>query len=114
MVSFPEGVYFGIYQDPWRFLTEIAIGKPNGIYNNGAASNDRGMFDERGLLEAIISGDNYHRASLSLLGHWASTGIGLIEARERLVTAFESGFPPDRDQRWRDRVEDIPKLTLCR
>lgn len=66
--------------------------------------------DEQGLIEAIISGANYHRASLSLLGRWASTGIGLIEARDRLVTAFECVFPGDRDQRWHDRFGEIDKL----
>jgi hypothetical protein len=61
-------------------LDATAIGKPNGI-GNGAGGN-AGPVDERALIEAIISGANYHRSSLSLLGHWASCGIGMIQASE--------------------------------
>jgi hypothetical protein len=96
--------------DQLEALDDVAARRPNGLGGNGAAGNDGGPVDEQALIEAIISGANYHRASLSLLGHWASTGIGLIEARERLVTAFECVFPADRDQRWRDRFEEVPKL----
>ena len=91
-------------------LDEYAIGKPNGL-QNGQIGNSGGRFDEKVLIEAIISGANYHRASLSLLGRWALTGIGMLEARERLIAAFECVFPPDRDQRWYDRHGEIDKLV---
>src|SRR5215469_3939515 len=68
--------------DRLEALDDIAVKRPNGLGGNGAASNDGAPIDEQGLIEAIISGANYHRASLSLLGRWASTGIGLIEARD--------------------------------
>jgi hypothetical protein len=99
----------GVY-DELDALDDIAISKPNGsVYSNGKPINGAPL-NEQELLEAIISGANYHRASLSLLGHWASTGIGVIEAREQLVVAFECVFPADRDERWRTRVTEIDKL----
>jgi hypothetical protein len=105
LVTIVEGTCIDLRDD----LDAGAIGKPNGI-GNGAAENSGGPFNEQALIEAIISGANYHRASLSLLGHWASAGIGMLGARERLVTAFECVFPADRDQRWHDRYGDIDKL----
>ena len=94
--------------DRLEALDDIAIGRPNGL--NGAGNGAEGEFDERALMEAIISGANYHRSSLSLLGSWASCGIGMLEARERLVTAFECVIPPDRDARWHDRYGEIDEL----
>jgi hypothetical protein len=101
----------GEYIDGLDALDDIAAKRPNGLGGNGAAGNDGSPVDEQALIEAIISGANYHRASLSLCGHWASTGIGLIEARDRLVTAFECVLPPDRDARWRDRYGEIDRLV---
>jgi hypothetical protein len=86
-------------------LDAIAVRKPNGIHGNGTT----GPTDEQALIDAIVSGANYHQASMSLLGRWASAGIGMVEAKERLVTAFECVFPADRDQRWRDRFANIPR-----
>ena len=36
----------------------------------------------------------------------------MMEAQQRLVTAFECVMPPDRDQRWRTRFNDIPRCVL--
>ena len=100
----------GMCIDELDELDEIAIGKPNGIRANGNGSiND--PFDEEALLNAIASGESYHRAALSLLGHWASHGVGMLEAKQNLVMAFESVFPPDRDGRWHDRYNEIDKLV---
>jgi len=104
LVAIIEGTCIDLRGD----LDTGAIGKPNGI---GKGATGDGPIGEQALIEAITSGTNYHRASLSLLGHWASLGVGIIEARERLIAAFECVFPPDRDQRWYDRYGEIGKLV---
>jgi hypothetical protein len=92
-------------------LDYIARGKPDtvGPAGNGA---QRGPLDEQALLEAIISGTDFHRACVRLLGRWAQAGLPMMEAQQRLVTAFECIMPIDRDQRWRKRYADIPRLVL--
>ena len=95
---------------PIDLLDELdidAIGKP-GATSNGA--NGAGAFDEAALIEAVRSGASYHRAALSLLAHCSHQGSGMLEAEARLRGLFEDVFPPDRDQRWRDRVAEIPRL----
>jgi hypothetical protein len=61
-------------------------------------------------LEQIRTSEAYHAAAIRLLGSWARQDIGLIEAEKRLRAAFNDVFPPDRDQRWRDRVASIPEM----
>jgi hypothetical protein len=95
---------------PIDLLDELdadAIGKPGAARTS---ANGAGAFDEAALIEAVRSGANYHRAALSLLAHWAHKGSGVLEAETRLRELFEDVFPPDRDQRWRDRVAEIPRL----
>jgi len=94
--------------DRLEALDDIAVERPNG--SNGVDDGVDGPFDEQALIQAIISGASYHRASLSLLGHWATSGVGMLEAKERLTRAFESVFPPARDARWHDRYREIGKL----
>jgi hypothetical protein len=45
-----------------------------------------------------------------LLGHWAVRGVAMLDAKARLVEAFECVTPADRDQRWHDRVKSIPDM----
>ena len=89
-------------------LDRIWRGKPNGVGNGAACS---GRFDEQALLAALIGGENYHRASVSLVGKWAYAGVSMLEAQRRLTTAFECVFPPDRDARWHSRFSDIPRIV---
>jgi hypothetical protein len=96
----------GGYLDQLDALDDVAIERPK---SNGAGKGG-GSFDGRALIAAILSGASYHRASLSLLGHWASIGIGMIEAEARLRGLFEAA--PNHDQRWQDRVAEIPRI-LC-
>ena len=95
-------------------LDHLARGKPDTINpaGNGGNGAQRGPLDEQTLLEAIIGGTNYHSACVRLLGRWAQAGVPMMEAQQRLVTTFECVMPPDRDQRWRDRYNDIPRCVL--
>jgi hypothetical protein len=93
-------------------LDEIAIGKtgasPSG--GNGADHAAGGPVDEATLLEQIRTGASYHTPSITLLGLWANRGASMMEAKQRLLHAFETVFPPDRDARWHARVAEIPRL----
>jgi AAA domain len=93
-------------------LDPIAIGKPQtkSAPGNGAAGAACGPVDEKALLELIRTGEAYHTAAMRLLGAWARQGLGLVEAERRLRAAFEDVFPPERDDRWGDRVATIPEM----
>jgi hypothetical protein len=77
-------------------------GKPNGA---GVAS---GPADEAALLDQIVSGASYHTGAMRLLGVWGRRGVPLLEAERRLREAFDAA--PIHDQRWRNRVAEIPRL----
>jgi putative DNA primase/helicase len=94
-------------------LDEIAIGKPGtkpGTNGIGPATQGNGRVDELSLLQEIRTGASYHTAAMRLLGVWALHGTPMLEARARIVSAFEDVFPADRDGRWRARVAEIPRL----
>jgi hypothetical protein len=93
-------------------LDELWLGKPgtSRAQKNGNGKFRNGPVDEEALLEEIRTGVSYHTAAIRLLGAWAAQGLSLLTARERIVTAFEIVFPPDRDDRWRARVAEIPRL----
>jgi putative DNA primase/helicase len=65
--------------------------------------------DEAALLAEITSGASYHEASVRLLGRWARQGVAFMDARQRVVAAMEAVFPPDRDERWQRRFDDIDR-----
>jgi len=68
-----------------------------------------GPMDDAALLAQITTGTSYHEATVRLLGRWARDGVPLMEARERLLDAFDAVFPADRDARWKARRADIDR-----
>jgi len=46
-----------------------------------------------------------------LLGRWALQGVPMLEARQRLLDAFDAVFPPNRDDRWHARRDDIDRCV---
>ena len=91
-------------------LDDIAIGKPNGAAPNGAhPSSATGPLDEDSLANTILTGEAYHVASVRLVGKWAQQKMPLIEAQRRLYDLFDGVFPADRDARWRQRRNDVPR-----
>lgn len=78
---------------------------------NGHDQSRQGPLDEAAMLAEIISGKKFHTAAIRLLGRWAFKGVPMLEARQRLVDAFEQVFPPDRDDRWRRRFADIERCV---
>ncbi|RWQ89265.1 MAG: AAA family ATPase [Mesorhizobium sp.] len=69
-----------------------------------------GPFDEAGLIEDLLSGANYHGSAMSLLGHWAVTGVSYLECRARIYDAFHSIPEDDRRDVWSERVASIPEM----
>ncbi len=100
----------GLPLDQHDDLDAIWVGKPN-TAANPALNGERvsGPIDEPAQLAEIINGSSYHLSTMRLLGRWARQGVPYMEARGRLVAAFETVFPPDRDDRWRKRFADIDR-----
>ena len=103
--------------EPLDRLDELArIARPKPATQMAAGSSSRGTadgpVDEAALLELIRSGASYHNAAIRLIGHWARGGAAYLEAGQKLRAAFDGVFPADRDQRWNDRVADIPNLLV--
>ena len=68
-----------------------------------------GTVDEAALLADITNGANYHDSSIRLLGRWARDGMAYMDARQRLLDAFDGVFPADRDARWQSRRADVDR-----
>lgn len=103
----------GIPIDELDELDEIWLGKPGTKPGNGANSSGgehySGPLDQAALLADLVSGKNYHTAAVRLLGKWARDGMPYLDARKRLIDAFDGVFPPDRDARWKARHADIDR-----
>jgi hypothetical protein len=102
-VGLVEGEALDLLDD----LDQIALGKP-ATKNTGPGEPPGGPADEDALLEQIITGKSYHAAAVRLLGVWARRGVAMMKAERRLREAFEAA--PLHDQRWADRVADIPRM----
>ncbi|WP_239451707.1 phage/plasmid primase, P4 family [Elioraea rosea] len=87
-----------------------AIGKP-ATKQAGDAIAGTGPLDEEALLAAVARAESYHQATVRLAGLYASRGVPKHEAEKRLLDAMESVFPPDRDARWQERRDDIPRCV---
>jgi RecA-family ATPase len=91
-------------------LDEIWIGKPKTETRQGTDGKPRtGPMDEAALLAEITNGSSYHAAAVRLLGRWAVREVPLMDARAKLIAAFEGVFPPDRDARWKARRADVDR-----
>lgn len=106
-----EGTAIDLHDD----LDAVWIGKPNTQTNHKGNGHDHhrgGSVDEAALREQIISGASYHTASVRLVGKWAQQGVPFLEAQQRLEALFDDVFPADRDERWKKRRTDIPRVVL--
>jgi hypothetical protein len=99
----------GEFVDQLDELDLIAVGKPATKADNGHSSAP-GPIDETALFEQIRIGESYHPAAMRLIGSWALRGVPLMEAKARIVRAFEGAPPADRDDRWRVRYASIPTM----
>lgn len=91
-------------------LDAIWTGKPN-TSTTTKASGERvaGPVDEAALLAEITSGASFHAAKVRLLGRWARQGVPLMEARQRLLDAFDAVPEATRDARWQTRRGDVDR-----
>jgi hypothetical protein len=92
-------------------LDEIWIGKSNTGESKASATGERtsGPLDEAEILLDLISGTNYHQGCVRLLGRWARFGIPYMEARQRLLNAFDAVAPELQDRRWATRRGDVDR-----
>jgi Protein of unknown function (DUF3631) len=89
-------------------LDAIAQGKMRGGAQGVGARN--GPVDEAGLMAQIRSGESYHPAALTLVGHWAYRGVSLKAAAKHLQALFDETPEAARDQRWKDRRKELFRL----
>jgi hypothetical protein len=87
-------------------------GKESGSSTKDGHDYQRNGDSDDALLEQIKTGETYHNAAMRLLGRWSRQGVPMIEAERRLREAFDCVFPPDRDQRWQERVRQIPEWLV--
>lgn len=97
------------YIDQAADLDATAVGKRARHRANDNAP-PAGPFDEAGLIEDLLSGGNYHGSAMSLLGHWAVTGVSYLECKRRIEELFQSIPEADRRDVWAVRVAEIPTL----
>ncbi len=98
--------------DELHDLDRVWRGKPDTKPASGHNDTPRmGALDEAALLAAIASGDDYHQASVRLLGKWAMAGVPLMDARQRLIDTFEKVPDADRDARWEKRHADVGRCV---
>ena len=91
-------------------LDAIWTGKPN-TSTATKANGERvaGPVDEAALLAEITSGTSFHAAKVRLLGRWARDGIPLMEARQRLLAAFDAVPTEEQTARWQTRRADVDR-----
>jgi hypothetical protein len=93
-------------------LDEIWLGKPDTL-NREPGGNGQfrsGPIDETALRNAIISGAAYHESCTRLVGRWAQQGIAFLDAQQLLLECFDDVLPADRDDRWKRRRADVPRI----
>jgi hypothetical protein len=95
-------------------LDHIWLGKPD-IKPNGA-NGINGQFyggpvDIKALTDAIISGASYHESCTRLVGKLAQQDVAFLDAQHRLEAAFDQVEDDNRDERWRERRADIPRIV---
>ncbi|MBR0642926.1 DUF3987 domain-containing protein [Plastoroseomonas hellenica] len=97
--------------DALHELDEIWVGKPDtGTFTTRSdGSLASGPVDEPALLAQMAAGENYHQASIRLLGRWAREGESFMGARARLVEGMEAVPDVERDDRWHARRADIDR-----
>ena len=91
-------------------LDAIWTGKPN-TSTATKANGERvaGPVDEAALLADITSGAGFHAATIRLAGRWAFTGVPLMEARQRLLAAFDAVPTEGQTARWQTRRADVDR-----
>jgi hypothetical protein len=108
-------VFHGVPIDQMDELDRIWMGKPQTAAPKANGANGTlhsGRIDEAALRQGILTGDNYHVAGVRLVGAWAQRGMPLMDAQRELEALFDGVFPADRDQRWKDRRDDIARTVL--
>jgi hypothetical protein len=84
--------------------------KPKGNGHDGAAGNTGEPTDWSGPVQGIISGSDYHNASVVLAAKFLAAGLSDGAAVNMLRALMESSTAP-HDGRWAARYADIPRAV---
>ncbi len=94
-------------------LDAIWTGKPNtSIRTTPTGERVAGPADEAALLAEITTGAAYHESTTRLAGKWAFAGVPMVEARARLLAAFDEVPEATRDPRWQARRADVDRCLV--
>ncbi|MBV8521709.1 MAG: recombinase family protein, partial [Acetobacteraceae bacterium] len=81
----------------------------------GGQSTNSGAYGDRLNVEAefekLRTGENYHVAAVRLFGSFAAKGVGMVEALEIVRDAMRVVPEAQRDARWRQRYDDLPRCA---
>jgi hypothetical protein len=103
-VEFIDGTPLDLHTE----LDRGALGRSHGA-GPGKHGYD-GPRDEAGLIEQIVSTKAYHDSAVDLAVSWAIRGVSAAEASRDLHEIFERVPTAMRDQRWKDRVAELPAI----
>lgn len=88
-------------------------GKPNTLGAKAARAAggtfQAGRLDVRAVSRELVTGANYHEATIRLAGHWARRGIDKATAKQVISAAMEGTPKEQRDARWTARRTDIDR-----
>jgi predicted P-loop ATPase len=97
-------------------LEEISIGKPNtkvATGNSDGGAQRIGPIAEPALLRQIINGKSYHESCMRLLGKWALNDVPMLDAKKKLLAAFDAVVEADRDKRWKSRRAETDRCLAA-
>jgi hypothetical protein len=106
-------VFDGLTIDRLDELDVGWLGKPGTgpVEQRAGAPLRSGPIDENALTSDIVTGTNIHQSSIRLLGHWARSGVAMMDARTRLQSVMATTPEPQRDARWHTRCADIDRCV---
>ncbi|MBV8589346.1 MAG: DUF3987 domain-containing protein [Acetobacteraceae bacterium] len=111
-VELIDGLPIDLHDD----LDEIWQGKQGTkASGTGGQSTNRGTYGDRLDVEAefekLRTGENYHVAAVRLFGRFAAKGVGMVEALEIVRDAMRVVPEAQRDARWQQRYDDLPRCA---
>ncbi len=83
-----------------------AVGRPG---RRGTAAGGTSL-DERAALKAITTGESYHPNMVALAGKWATACLPYLDSQQRLLDALHSVPDAKKDDRWAERVAEVPRI----
>jgi hypothetical protein len=107
-----DGLPIDLHDD----LDEIWQGKPGTkASGTGGQSTNSGTYGERldvqAEFEELRTGEDYHMAAVRIFGRYAAVRVGMVEALEIVRDTMRVVPEAQRDARWRQRYDDLPRCA---